>query len=153
VKSSGKQLGLDVAECFEFQGIAAGVQKEHCGLFAGLAFKSEIRFDDELDFVRMQFFRQRLPAIHRQDNAEVWDGNAVTIDGVDVRRDVSYRTNGRIQVAHHLVPKEIEVDPGLGTTTFTTAEQVTVEGSGFGDITNLKREVKGIELHKKDSAA
>ena len=45
---SREQFGFDVGEGFEFQCVAAGVFEKHRVLFAGLTFKSYVRFDSEL---------------------------------------------------------------------------------------------------------
>ncbi len=44
----GEELG-EVGEGFELEGVAGGVEEEHGGLFADLAFEAGVGFDDEGD--------------------------------------------------------------------------------------------------------
>lgn len=149
VTSGGEQLRFDILEGLEFQGVATGIEEKHRGLFSRLSLKADVGFDDEFDALFLQAIRQGLPAVHRQYDAEMRNGNAVTVDGVDVCGDASCRTNGWIQVADDLVTEEIEVDPGLVAAAFTATEQVAIKGPGLGDVTHLKGEVKGSKWHRK----
>lgn len=148
-KSGGEQLRFDILKGLEFQGVAAGIEKKHGGLFARLPLEADVGLDDEFDVVFAQSIREGLPAVHSKDDAEMRDGDAVTIDGIHVSRDAALRADVRVQMTDDLVAEEVEIDPGLVTATFTAAKQSTIKGSGFSDITDLKREMKRSEWHRR----
>ncbi len=77
----GEELG-EVGEGFELEGVAGGVEEEHGGLFADLAFEAGIGLDDEVDVGRAGAFGELLPVGGREDDAEVGDGDVVAVDRV-----------------------------------------------------------------------
>src|SRR6185312_14453732 len=55
-----------IRERLELQRIAAGIEQEHRGLFAGLALEADMRLDHETRARRLQPLGQRLPCVHLQ---------------------------------------------------------------------------------------
>ena len=67
-------VGEDAAVIFkrlEFQRIAAGIEKEKCRLFAGLAFEADIGRDNERNFLLLQFCRKFFPFCHGKDRPKM----------------------------------------------------------------------------------
>ena len=52
-----EELIPDVAKGLELDRISAGIQQEHCGLFADFSLKPRMRFDNELHTAAAQAFR------------------------------------------------------------------------------------------------
>jgi hypothetical protein len=58
-KDAGDLFGEELAgvgEGFELEGVAGGIEEEHGGLFADLAFEAGVGLDDEFDFGRADAF-------------------------------------------------------------------------------------------------
>ena len=79
--SARKQIRI-VGKGLELQRIAAGVIKEHRGLFAHLALEPYMWFNAEMNARRLYAFGQGFPLRHFQNNAEMRDGDVMAIDGV-----------------------------------------------------------------------
>jgi hypothetical protein len=136
-----EQLFLDVLESFDFDGIAAGIQEEHGALFAGLAFESHVRLDDERDLRTAQFLLEDIEVEEIEDRAEVWDGNAVTVGDV---RDGLIGAGGIFvgEVTDELMAEEIEVHPLTGAAPFVAAQYFAVELPGHVEVADPYRQVK-----------
>jgi hypothetical protein len=120
---------VDVLEGFELEGIAGGVEEEHGRLFAGQAFETYIRFDDEFDGSGFQPAFEVVPFVPVEDDAIVWYGYIVTINGVGV--EAFFFGRPWFQVNNELVAIEIEINPLIGATSFFAAEDVPVKSSCF----------------------
>jgi len=79
-----KQLRFDVLERFELDGIAAGIQEKHGGLFAGLPAEANTGFDDESHTGLFQLARELIPNWKFQNCAEVRHRNIVIVDDIRV---------------------------------------------------------------------
>ena len=145
-RSRGEQLPGDVGEGFELQGVACGVEQEHCRLFAGFAGEAGVGGDDKLDARRREMVGEPLPLVHGQHDAEVGHGHAMAVDGVVVRREFARRPQLGVEVAHELMAEQVEVDPAVGRAALGAAEQFAVELAGLGDVAHLHGNVKRREL-------
>ena len=145
----GEEL-TKVAEGFELKCVAGGVEEEHRGLLADLAFKAGVGLDDEGDARSADALGELLPLGLGEDDAEVRDGNVVTIDGIAREAgEVAGRSAGFV-VRDDLVPEEIEVDPMLRAPSFRAAENRAVEVAGGGEVIDREGDVEGTLDHTPD---
>ena len=102
--------------------------QEHGRLLARQALEAHAGLDHELDPGRLQPVSQFVPLVPGQDNAEMRHRYIMPVNRVAVPG-----TTGSGSIIHdvgdELVPEEIEVHPSLITATFTTPQQVPVEGA------------------------
>src|SRR5580704_8256304 len=80
-KSFCEQLA-NISEGLELQSIASRIEKEHGCLLTNLAFKPDIRLDDEGNACLAQSLCQPLPVPHRKHHAEVRNGNIMAVHGI-----------------------------------------------------------------------
>src|SRR5258707_474558 len=96
-----------ILECFEFDCVAARVEKKHRSLLADRALKTQLRLDDESDAGRDEFVAHLLPFLHRQHEPEMTHRHRVAVDAA---RRAAARL-ARRQVGDYLVAVKIEIDP------------------------------------------
>lgn len=106
-------------------------------MLAGLAFKSRIRFNQEVDFAG-KAFGEVAPALHIENEAKMAHWNGL---GINVRR-CSGRALVRREMCDDLVAEKVEVDPVLAAAAFRAAEQVPIKCAGYGEVVNGKGEVE-----------
>lgn len=75
-----REQPLWILKRLELQRIAAGIEKEHRRLFAHLALKAHMRFDDKFYVGSANFVGKSLPFGHGQHDAEMTLGNIVAVD-------------------------------------------------------------------------
>jgi hypothetical protein len=120
----GKQL-TDILEGFKLQRIAGGVEEEHRCLFAREAFEPDIGFDNEFDGLLAQSVFQGFPVCPFQYDAKVRDGYIVSIYGVCV--EAVLLLGAGFPMDDELMTEKIEVDPGIGASSFFASEYIAVE--------------------------
>jgi len=145
-RATAEELG-EVGEGFELEGVAGGVEEEHGGLLADFALEADVGLDDEGDVGGLDAGGERLPGVHGEDDAEVGDGDGVSVDGVVVggvgRGGIAW-----LEVGDDLVAEEVEVDPLVGAAAFGTAEDGAVEVAGAGEVVDREGDVKWGEGHE-----
>jgi hypothetical protein len=138
-----KKLG-DVGESLKLQRVACGIEEEHGGLLTHFALEADVWFDDEVDASIAKAIGERLPLVHRKNDAEVRDRDVVAIDGIVVIAAVA---RAWLQVRDDLVAEEIEVDPLWGTATLRAAQCRSVEETRGVEVVNGKGDMKRSERH------
>jgi hypothetical protein len=138
----GEEL-REVGEGFELEGVAGGIEEEHCRLLADFALEAGVGFDDEVDAGGAEALGEGFPVRLGEDDAEVRDGDVVAIDGIAVR--VFGDCGSGLEVGDDLVAEEVEVDPVIGAAAFGTAENLAIKEAGGGEIVDGKGDVKGAE--------
>ena len=135
----------DVGEGLELKRIASGVKEEHRCLFPDFALKADVRLDDELNLRGAKSLCQRLPVLHREHDAKVWNRDVMAIDGV-VMWLVALGTG--LQMSDDLMAEEVEVDPLLGAAALRTAKRPAVERARSIEIVNGKCDVERGKWHR-----
>jgi len=74
----------NVGEGLEFQGVTGGIEEKHRGLFADLTLEANIGFDDEVGAGFAEAVGEGLPLGYGKNDAEVRDGDVVTVDRIVV---------------------------------------------------------------------
>src|SRR5262249_32752710 len=77
---------------------------------------------------------------HGQHHSEVGHGHVMAVD-----RIFCVRRRCFAQMRDQLMPKEIEVDPGLGAAALGTPKQSAIKLSGGGDVIDRYRQMKRIK--------
>src|SRR5260221_8655619 len=106
VKSIGEQFA-GILERFEFDCVAARIEKKHRRLLADRALKTQLRRDDEPDAGCDEFVAHLLPFRHREHETEVTYRHRVTVDAASLAAARLLRR----QVGDYLVAVKIEIDP------------------------------------------
>jgi hypothetical protein len=144
----GEEL-VEVGEGLELEGVAGGVEEEHGGLFAGLAFEAGVGFDDKFDIGRADAFGQLLPVGGGEDDAEVGDGDFMAVDWIGVGGIAMARCGGGFEMRDDLVTVEIEVDPVVGAAAFGAGEDGAVEVARGVEVVDWEGDVKGLNRHRE----
>lgn len=130
-----------VRKALELQGIAAGVAKEHRGLLTSLPGKAHMRFDTKHRPCRTQPFRQRIPVSAFQHDTEMRHRNIVAVD----RIVVLFSGTPRRKMRDDLMPKQIEVNPVIGTAALFTSEHLAVKFTRRGKAVYREGQMEGTD--------
>lgn len=131
---------IRIPECFELKRVARWIEKEHRGLLADLPFESNVRFNHKINVGRGESAGKFLPCFPLKHHAKVGYRNIVTIHRVVVY--LRLRIAGRFVMGNDLMAKEIEINPFVSTSTFTTPQQINIKTTCLGNISNRKGEMK-----------
>src|SRR6202034_2705072 len=142
----GEELG-EVGEGFELEGVAGGVEEEHGGLLAGLAFEAGVRLDDEGDVGGADALGQLLPVGGSEDDAEVGDRDVVAVDEIAVGGVARAGCGRGPEVRDDLVAVEVEVDPVVGAAAFGAGEDGAVEVARGVEVVDWEGDVEGLNRH------
>ena len=127
-----------ILEGLEFQAIATRVLKKHRRLLAGLACKSQIRRNDELDSKVGQPFAQNLPCIPIQNHTPMGNRNIFAIHGIAATLSLVFR----YKVGADLVAVKVKVDPTICAATDSATKHFGVKFAGCDQIFHWKCKVK-----------
>lgn len=134
----GEDLGK-IGKSFEFEGVAAWVEEEHRGLLTRLTGKANFRLNNKFYAARLESVGKLSPLVHRQNDAEMWDGHVV---GIDVIR--SFNAGTVSEVSDDLMSVEIEIYPAFGASSLFAAEHLAVKFSRGSEVVNGKCEMEKI---------
>src|SRR5882757_7499999 len=134
----------DVCECLELECVACGIEKEHGRLLANFTFEADIGLDDEGDACAAKALGQGLPVLHGKHDAEVGDGDIVSVDRIVVGLAVGGR---RLQMRDDLMAEEIEVDPLRGAAALRATQGGSVKSASGVEVVDREGNMKGGQAH------
>lgn len=116
--------------------------EKHRRLFAGLALEADIGLDHPVDAGGLQPRPERAEIVPRKDDAEMWHGNVMTIDGI---AGTDLGSTG-IEMRDDLMAEKVEIDPMGVRPAFRAAEQFAVKAPGRIEIVDGKGKVEWRKL-------
>ncbi len=141
-----REQRAEVVEALELQRIAGRIEEKHGSLLAHFALKANVGFDHKHHARTLQPFRERLPLVHREHDAEVGDWHVVPVDWIAML-GLCCRFPAMFDVRDDLVPKQIEVDPLRSTPALRAAKNCPIKVPGGVQIIDWESDMKRRKLH------